>query len=92
MAWNAFGRFDGHAIAVRGGEEPRHDRRWFADEVAIDHFLARKIPFLFIPKIIRRMLDMSGGEGNFSSVHELLQYDSTIRQETRRLIERDYLH
>jgi len=63
-----------------------------ADEVAIDHFLARKIPFLFIPKIIRRMLDMSGGEGNFSSVHELLQYDSTIRQETRRLIERDYLH
>ena len=36
MAWNAFGRFDGHAIAVRGGEEPRHDRRWFADEVAID--------------------------------------------------------
>jgi hypothetical protein len=21
---------------VRGGEEPRHDRRWFADEVAID--------------------------------------------------------
>src|SRR4026209_2347047 len=36
MAWNAFGRFDGHAIAVRGGEEPRHDRRWFADEVALD--------------------------------------------------------
>ena len=36
MAWNAFGRFGGHAIAVRGGEEPRHDRRWFADEVAID--------------------------------------------------------
>ena len=36
MAWNAFGRFGGNAIAVRGGEEPRHDRRWFADEVAID--------------------------------------------------------
>jgi len=36
MAWNAFGRFGEHAIAVRGGDEPRHDRRWFADEVAID--------------------------------------------------------
>ena len=36
MAWNAFGRFGGQAIAVRGAEELRHDRRWFADEVAID--------------------------------------------------------
>src|SRR6266849_3052005 len=36
MAWNAFGRFGGHAIAVRGGDEIRHDRRWVADEVAID--------------------------------------------------------
>ena len=36
MSWNAFGRFGGHAIAVRGGEELRNDRRWFADEVAID--------------------------------------------------------
>jgi hypothetical protein len=36
MAWNAFGRFGGHAIAVRGGDEIHHDRRWFADEVAID--------------------------------------------------------
>jgi hypothetical protein len=36
MSWNAFGRFGGYAIAVRGGEELRNDRRWFADEVAID--------------------------------------------------------
>ena len=36
MAWNAFGRFGAHAIAVRGGEETRHERRWFADEVVID--------------------------------------------------------
>ena len=35
MSWNAFGRFGGHAIAVRG-EDLRNDRRWFADEVAID--------------------------------------------------------
>jgi len=36
MAWNAFGRFGGHAIAVRGADEIRHDRRWFADEVVVD--------------------------------------------------------
>ena len=36
MAWNAFGRFGEHAIAVRGGDEIRHERRWFADEVVID--------------------------------------------------------
>ena len=36
MAWNAFGGFGGHAIAVRGGDEIRHERRWFADEVVID--------------------------------------------------------
>jgi hypothetical protein len=36
MAWNAFGAFGGHAIAVRGADEIRHDRRWFADEVVVD--------------------------------------------------------
>ena len=36
MAWNAFGRFGEHAIAVRGGDDIRHERRWFADEVVID--------------------------------------------------------
>jgi 1-deoxy-D-xylulose-5-phosphate reductoisomerase len=63
-----------------------------ADEVAVDHFLSGKIPFLFIPRIIRRMLDLSGTQSKFSTVQELLQYDSTVRQETRRLIETDYLH
>jgi DnaJ-class molecular chaperone len=36
MAWNAFGRFGGYALAVRGADEIRHDRRWFADEVVVD--------------------------------------------------------
>ena len=36
MAWNAFGSFGGHAIAVRGADDTRHDRRWFADEVVVD--------------------------------------------------------
>ena len=36
MAWNAFRGFGGHAIAVRGADDIRHDRRWFADEVIVD--------------------------------------------------------
>lgn len=36
MAWNAFGGFGGHAIAVRGADDTRLDRRWFADEVVVD--------------------------------------------------------
>jgi len=36
MAWNAFGGFGGHAIAVRGGDDIRLDRRCFADEVVVD--------------------------------------------------------
>jgi uncharacterized protein (DUF1330 family) len=36
MGWNTFRPFGGHALAVRGGEEIRNDRRWFADEVVID--------------------------------------------------------
>ena len=36
MGWNTFRPFGGDALAVHGGEEIRHDRRWFADEVVID--------------------------------------------------------
>ena len=36
MARNGFGGFGGHAIAVRGADEIRHDHRWFADEVVVD--------------------------------------------------------
>ena len=36
MGWNTFRPFGGHTLAVHGGEEIRHDRRWFADEVVID--------------------------------------------------------
>jgi hypothetical protein len=36
MAWNAFRPSGGHAIAVRGTDENRHDRQVFADEVVID--------------------------------------------------------
>lgn len=36
MGWNAFRPFGGYAVAVRDGDEIRHDRRWFADEVVID--------------------------------------------------------
>lgn len=36
MAGIGFGGFGGHAIAVRGADEIRHERRWFADEVVVD--------------------------------------------------------
>src|SRR5258705_986220 len=36
MERHAFGGFGGPAIAVRGGDEIRHERRWFADEVVVD--------------------------------------------------------
>jgi len=36
MGWNTFRPFGGHALAVHGVEEIRHDRRWFADEVVVD--------------------------------------------------------
>ncbi len=36
MGRNAFGGFGGHAIAVRGADDVRLDRRCFADEVVVD--------------------------------------------------------
>jgi hypothetical protein len=36
MAWNAFRPSGGHAIAIRGADESRHDRQAFADEVVVD--------------------------------------------------------
>jgi len=62
-----------------------------ADEVAVEFFLSGKIPFMAIPKIVRRMLELSKSEGKFSSVQELLQYDNKIRKESRHLIEMDYM-
>ncbi len=62
-----------------------------ADEIAVEHFLAGKIRFQCIPLIIRRMLDASSSQSKFSTVPELLQYDKAVREETRQLIERDFL-
>ena len=61
-----------------------------ADEVAVQHFLAGGIQFVTIPRIVRRMLECCGSQSNFSTVSELLQYDRSVREETRLLIERDY--
>ena len=36
MGWNTLRPVGGHALAVQGREEIRHERRWFADEVVID--------------------------------------------------------
>ena len=61
-----------------------------ADEVAVQQFLAGDIQFVTIPRIVRKMLDSCGGQSNFSTVSELLQYDRSVREETKLLIERDY--
>jgi 1-deoxy-D-xylulose-5-phosphate reductoisomerase len=63
-----------------------------ADEVAVEHFLSGKIEFAYIPQIIQRMLKLSRSQSKFSTLQELLQYDSTVRQETRMLIEKDFLN
>ncbi|MEW5974897.1 MAG: 1-deoxy-D-xylulose-5-phosphate reductoisomerase [Acidobacteriota bacterium] len=61
-----------------------------ADEVAVEAFLRKEIPFLRIPSVIGAMLDRSNGHSNFSTVAEILEYDEMVRRETRRLIELDY--
>jgi 1-deoxy-D-xylulose-5-phosphate reductoisomerase len=61
-----------------------------ADEVAVQQFLAGGIQFVTIPRIVRRMLDNCSSQSNFSTVSELLQYDRSVREETKLLIERDY--
>jgi 1-deoxy-D-xylulose-5-phosphate reductoisomerase len=61
-----------------------------ADEVAVQQFLAGDIRFVTIPRIVRKILDSCGGQSNFSTVSELLQYDRSVREETKLLIERDY--
>jgi len=63
-----------------------------ADEVAVAAFLSRKIEFLFIPKIVKRMMDQVDGQSKFSSVREILEYDGIVRRETQRVIEKDFLH
>ena len=62
-----------------------------ADEVAVDTFLQGKIRFMVIPKIIKRIMDLSDGRSKFSKVHQILEYDGMVRTETERLIEKDYL-
>ncbi len=62
-----------------------------ADEVAVEHFLDGKVRFPNIPQIIGKMLDSVGSGSKFSTAQELLQYDGMVRQETRRLIESDYV-
>ena len=61
-----------------------------ADEVAVEAFLQRKIDFPGIPKIVARMMEQANGMGEFSSISEILEYDESVRRETRRLIQKDF--
>lgn len=61
-----------------------------ADEVAVEAFLQRKIRFAGIPRIVAKMMDQANGVGKFSSIAEILEYDESVRRETRRLIQKDF--
>ena len=61
-----------------------------ADEVAVEAFLQRKIDFPGIPRIVARMMEQAGGVGKFCSIAEILEYDESVRRETRRLIQKDF--
>ena len=61
-----------------------------ADEVAVEAFLQRKIDFPGIPRIVAKMMEQAKGVGKFSSIAEILEYDESVRRETRRLIQKDF--
>ena len=61
-----------------------------ADEVAVEAFLQRKIRFAGIPRIVAKMMEQAKGVGKFSSIAEILEYDESVRRETRRLIQKDF--
>ena len=61
-----------------------------ADEVAVEAFLQRKIRFAGIPRIVAKMMEQANGVGKFSSIAEILEYDESVRRETRRLIQKDF--
>ncbi len=61
-----------------------------ADEVAVEAFLQGKISFSGIPRIVARMMEHGNRVGKLSSVAEILEYDETVRKETRRLIQTDF--
>ena len=61
-----------------------------ADEVAVEAFLQRKIRFSGIPRIVAKMMEQANGVGKFSSIAEILEYDESVRRETRLLIQKDF--
>jgi 1-deoxy-D-xylulose-5-phosphate reductoisomerase len=57
-----------------------------ADEVAVEAFLAGRIPFTGIPEVIERTLDAIPG-GPVRHFDDLFDVDSTAREHARKLIE-----
>ena len=61
-----------------------------ADEVAVEAFLQREISFAGIPRIVAKMMEQANAVAKFSSIAEVLEYDKSVRRETRRLIQKDF--
>jgi 1-deoxy-D-xylulose-5-phosphate reductoisomerase len=64
-----------------------------ADEIAVDAFLKGKIPFTAIPPIINRMLkSCPATDANGPTLEEILEQDTLVRIEMKKIIELDYSH
>ena len=62
-----------------------------ADEVAVEAFLRGRIRFTDINQVVKRILD-GHTRNQLACIEDVLEFDRAVRKETRRIIERDYIH
>jgi len=74
LAYEAAAASQNHCIALNA-----------ADEIAVEAFLAGRLPFLGIPSTIERVLALTNG-GSPASIPEVLAADRTARDRARELI------
>ena len=80
LAYEAAEKGGAHAIALNA-----------ADEVAVDAFLQRAIPFLGIPATIEAVLETTP-EGHPATIQEVLAADSQARRRAREILEHAASH
>lgn len=62
-----------------------------ADEVAVEAFLGGRIRFTDIHQVVKQVLDGHTCQ-QLRSIEDVLDFDRTVRNETQRIIERDFIH
>jgi 1-deoxy-D-xylulose-5-phosphate reductoisomerase len=63
-----------------------------ADEIAVEAFLRRRIPFMAIPQVVERMLKSCPEQTDCLTIGTILEQDAQVRLETQKIIEQDYCH